>query len=115
MKDTKKKLKGKDLEIGMYVVIARMPKKTNKNNRTLNSCPLKVVAIEYPHVVFQYEREVQGMPFLPVPPVIKNEQMAFDVRGYRFRQVSQEYVDALSKAVTQVGGEPSPWREQQEP
>ncbi len=108
----KKTLKGKDLEIGMRVVLIKLPKRINMRDKTISSYPFKVLAIDYPHVIFRYEKEVQTLPFLP--SVVRSDALAFDVRGYRFQEVSQEYADTLTTATAQVEGEPSPWKEQEQ-
>jgi hypothetical protein len=107
-------MKGKKLEIGMYIVITRTTKRCPfPANR---GTPLRVTAMEYPFVVVSWEYEENRLSIGPMglTPVASGTRVTktetFDVRGCRFQRVPEGYVAALQ--AKPAGKEPDWLREE---
>lgn len=86
-------MKGKDLKVGQHVVLIKIPGK--KQRRYQRITVLTVNAIAYPFVVFYYETVQPSVLMTGSGPTIQTntsrETFVVNVRGCKFREVTEEF------------------------
>src|SRR5262245_28944906 len=105
-------MKGRKLKEGMYVIHSKCLKKTKNHKKSGAHSPLKVIAIQWPFVIFEWSQRNQ-MPALAIGPEgpqvmqagsTSKQRIVLNVRGHEFVEVSEAFVEQLN--ATGYGQEP---------
>lgn len=91
-------LTASQLRVGMYVIMTGCPSRRGNPPSTV----LKVLAVEYPFVVFEYDNPSSPtMVMSATGPIVQpgrsvKDSASLDARGHYFREVSEEFAEAAA-------------------
>jgi len=103
-----KKLKAKELTVGMYVIHGNCAKKRKVHKRSNAHSPLRVIAVYWPFAIFEWSQKNQ-MPALAIGPEgpammqagsVTKQRIVLNVKGHKFIEVSEEFAEQLTIANT---------------